>query len=392
MSAGGIVLLLAAVKSRNTKTCKGIAIEINGVSNNFFIDKADVLDIIKNFVGADPQGRVISSFNLGEIENSLKKDVWIKNAELFFDNNEVLSVLIDEREPVARIFSITGKSFYIDSSIKVLPLSEKFSARLPVFTGYPNSPDFLSKADSNLLAEVRNLSLILQADSFLMAMIEQVDITSQRKFEMLPKIGNQLIVFGKAEDAAKKFEKLRLFYKAVITRVGWSKYSVINLEYKNQVVAKIKDAADKTSDSLRALQIMQLIAERSARLAADSIQTFLPDNNERATTDSSMILQSVQRDETETSQEFIPAELLVAPGVATTRSATKPAIAKPAAAKPLSAKPIVPKFLNKPKPINKPEFKKPIVKKPAIIKPVTANKPAPVKPPAQKPKAVMGQQ
>ena len=44
----GVVLLVAAVKSKNEKKCKGVDVEISGVSNNFFIDESDVLSIIKN--------------------------------------------------------------------------------------------------------------------------------------------------------------------------------------------------------------------------------------------------------------------------------------------------------------------------------------------------------
>ncbi|HSN62183.1 MAG TPA: hypothetical protein VLR49_14685 [Ferruginibacter sp.] len=373
IGVSGIVLLVAAVRIKNVKTCKGIEIEISGVSNNFFIDKTDVLNIIKNYAGDNPEGRGINEFNLAAIENNLEKDVWIKNAELYFDNNDILRVSIDEREPVARVFSLGGKSFYIDSSIKVLPLSDKFSARLPVFTGFAHNPDFLSKADSNLLTDIKVLSHALQADSFLMAMIEQVDITPQRNFEMIPKIGNQLILFGGAEDVEEKFNKLRLFYKAVITKTGWSKYSVINLQYKNQVVAKIKDAADKTSDSLRALQIMQFIAERSARQAQDSVRFFTPERD-RASADSSMIQQSVQRDDEgqQPSTEVItPVEKIPA------------AVTIPVPVAPVN-KPIIKK-----KPVT--TIKTTPVKVKTVVTPIkiTPKKITPTKPPAQKPKAVM---
>jgi cell division protein FtsQ len=242
------------------------------------------------------------------------------------------------------VFSLAGKSFYIDSNIRVLPLSDKFSARLPVFTGYANNPGFLSKADSALLTDVKSLSIALQSDSFLMAMIDQVDITLQRRFEMIPKIGNQLIVFGNAEDIAAKFEKLKLFYKNVITKSGFSKYSIIDLQYKNQVVAKIKDAADKTSDSLRAFQLMEIVAERSARQAADSTQLLLPDSGDRTPADTTMIQQSVQRDETETENGYLPAN---------EPEAEKPTVVKPATA---AAKPLV----IKPEPVKKPVPKKPV--------------------------------
>ncbi len=385
IAAAGIVLLQAAVHSQNVKKCKDVQIDISGVNNNFFIDRSDVLNIIKNFVGGNPVGRSLSTFNLRDIENNLEKDVWVKNAELFFDNNDVLQVSVDEREPAARLFSVDGNTFYIDSSLKILPLSDKFSARLPVFTGFPHSSNKTMKAaDSSLLRSVLLISEQLQADSFLMAMVDQVDITAQGSFEMIPKLGNQLIVFGDAGDAAEKFSKLKLFYKKVISTTGWNRYSVINLQYKNQVVAKIKGAEDKSADSLRTLQIMQLIAERAAKQAEDSVQTFIQDS-EKNTADSTLIQQSMERDEP---------ELGALPGTVTSGSTsansgdnalstgaavTKPAVVKPTAAtaKPV-AKTTAKPSANKPKPVTKPVAKPPV--KPAV-------KPAGNKP---KPKAVMG--
>lgn len=380
IAGAGIVLLQAAAHSQNVKKCKDVQIDISGVNNNFFIDKADVLSIIKNFVGGNPVGRSLNSFNLRDIENNLEKDVWIKNAELFFDNNDVLQVNVDEREPAARLFSADGNTFYIDSSLKILPLSEKFSARLPVFTGFPHSSNKAMKAaDSSLLRSVLFISEKLLADSFLMAMVDQVDITAQRNFEMIPKLGNQLIVFGDAADADEKFNKLKLFYRKVITTTGWDRYSVINLQYKNQVVAKIKGAEDKTSDSLRTLQIMQMIAERAERQAADSVRTFLQDS-EKNTADSTLIQQSMEREEPElgsvppavTTVESTSGDNALSSGAAVV---AKPAVTKPAATinKPVT-KPATKPVAAKPKPVAKPP-----------VKPAT--KPANNKP---KPKAVMG--
>ncbi|RYF90159.1 MAG: hypothetical protein EOO03_04310 [Chitinophagaceae bacterium] len=209
-----------------------------------------------------------------------------------------------------------------------------------------------------------SISEKLMADSFLMAMIDQVDITAQRSFEMIPKIGNQTIVFGDAVDADEKFNKLKLFYKKVITTAGFNRYSVINLQYKDQVVAKIKGAEDKTADSLRTLQIMQVIAERAAQQAADSVHSFLQDS-ERNTTDSTLIQESMERDEP---------DMGALPGAAAETSAS----AKNAESNGAAVVPTV---------VAKPAVKKPVAKPAA--KPTTkpAAKPAGNKP---KPKAVMG--
>lgn len=354
IGAGTVVFLVAAMQKKDTKQCKGIEINISGASNNFFIDKSDVQKIIAMYAGTNAIGRPIEHFNLVAMETALKKDVWIKNAELFFDNNEILQVSAEEREPVARIFTSGGSTFYIDSSNLMLPLSEKLSARVPVFTGFPSEAKILSKADSNLLNDIKNISIQIQQDSFLMAMIDQVDITAQRNFEMIPKLGNQVIVFGDGSDAANKFKKLQLFYKKVMMKMGWNRYSIINLQYKNQVVAKIKGKDDVSADSLRTKQMMEIIAVNAAKYADDSIHTVMQEDKKN--NDSSMVQQSMQRDElgeiSNTNEEPKPQGKLMVP---VEKPMLKP-VAKPVA-----------------KPVQKPAVKPATIKKPFITKPRPAN-------------------
>jgi len=191
IGVSSVVLLVAAVRKKNSRTCNGIEIEIRGVSNNFFIDQSDITRIVEKFAGGSIKGKAIEDFDLVSMENALKKEIWINKAELYFDNNDVLQAEVHEREPIARLFSLGGNSFYIDSTVKILPLSEKLSARVPVFTGFPSDNRVLSKQDSSLLKDVKAMSLFIQKDSFLMAMIDQVDITGQRNFELIRKIWNR---------------------------------------------------------------------------------------------------------------------------------------------------------------------------------------------------------
>ncbi|MEJ7672206.1 MAG: hypothetical protein WKF59_05750 [Chitinophagaceae bacterium] len=136
MGLATVVLLGAAMSIRNNKHCKGVSININGIQNNLFIDKKEIYNMLEKINGGKLSGETISSFNLAAIENMLEKNQWIKNAELFFDNNEMLRVDVVEREPVARIFTTTGSSFYLDTDLTKLPLSNKSSARVPVFSSF----------------------------------------------------------------------------------------------------------------------------------------------------------------------------------------------------------------------------------------------------------------
>lgn len=369
MALGGatIFLLAAGIKTKEAHRCKGIEINIHGVSNNFFVDKKDILNSITTLEQTNPVGKTIGTFNLKQLELQLEKDVWIKSAELFFDNNEMLQVTVQEREPIARVFTTSGTTFYIDEELAMLPLSEKFSARLPVFTNFPSAKKVLAKMDSVLLAGIKTISLAIQKDSFSMAMIDQVDITPQRSFEMIPKIGNQLIVFGDAADAEIKLSKLKIFYKEIMVKAGWNKYSVINVQFKNQVVAKRKGAEDVTADSIRTLQLMQIIADRAQRQANDSLQIIQLDN-ERNTVDSTMIQQSFERDDKNESASF----LNDAP-VFTTVPKVQP------------ASPNVQPVVVKSKPVAVKKETKPIAK--TVLKPV--QKPPAIKQDTKQPKAVL---
>jgi cell division protein FtsQ len=296
LAAASVVLLVAAMQKKEEKLCREVNINIQGADINLFVDEADILNTIKTIEQGNPAGKPIGTFNLKKLETELEKDIWIKSAELFFDNNEVLLVNVQEREPIARIFTTGGNTFYIDEELTMLPLSEKFSAKLPVFTNFPSDTKMLSEPDSVLLEEIKSISTALQKDTFCMALIEQVDITPAMEFEMIPKIGNQLIRFGNGTNVDEKLGKLQLFYKEVMGKAGWNMYSVISVQYKNQVVAKKRGAEDMAADAQRALQIMQMLAERTRQQANDSLQIIQQDN-ERNTVDSTMIQQSIEREE-----------------------------------------------------------------------------------------------
>ena len=280
LGSGTIVLLVAAMTKKKNERIAGIDIHISGVQNNYFIDKKDVLNILQKSNGGKFDNASASSLDLTVMENALSKQPWVKNAEMFFDNNNMLQVKIVEREPIARIFTNSGVSFYIDSSLTRLPLSSKFSARLPVFTSFPTDVKVLTGSDSVLLYGVKIMSEFINAHPFWMAQIDQVDITPALTFELTPKLGNQIIRFGDADNCEQKFNKLLAFYKQVQTKIGWNKYSVIDVQFKNQVIGVNRDKAEIKSDSLRSIQIMKSIIEEAKKNTDDSTKIQLPQPSE----------------------------------------------------------------------------------------------------------------
>ncbi len=294
VAAAAVVLLVSGVKHKSSSVCQSLHINIQGEGNHFFIEKSDVVEILKKVNGGKLEGARISSINTKQMELELIKDQWIERAEIYFDKNNRLFVEIEEKNPIARVFNTEGNSFYLDHKLRQLPLTNRHPVRLPVFTGFPTTTVVMSKADSNMLKNIRSMSVYVNKDSFLMAMIEQININAQREFELVPKIGDQLILFGTSKDMEVKFKKLRLFYQQVLPVHGWTKYSKINLKFKDQVVASLRGKEDIKYDSLLTMQMIKAMAEYSAKKSADTTQHMF---NEPDSSDVSMILSSIPRDE-----------------------------------------------------------------------------------------------
>lgn len=273
LSVGVLTLLVAAIETRNAKPCSDVRITIGGVKQALFVDQQDVRKMLIG-VSGKMVGKSLKDFDLQRMEDTLESEPWISNAELFFDNNRVLQVKVTEKEPVARIFTVTGNSFYIDTALSRLPLNNKFTPRLPVFTGFPSDRKRWKGKDSVLMNEVKNISMHMLGDPFWMAQIDQVDIDGERNFQMVPKVGKHVVQFGNGQEIDKKFRKLYIFYRDVISKTGWSRYGEINVAYKGQVVATRKDIQAVRADTVLARQWMvQMIRNLKAQAMKDTFNT-----------------------------------------------------------------------------------------------------------------------
>jgi len=273
LSVSALTLLIAAMEARSSKPCKDVNISIIAGANAMFVDKGDVRNVL-DFIGGKLVGKSMKEFDLSKMEDSLESNPWVSSAELYFDNNRVLHVKVEEREPIARVFTAKGNSFYIDTTLTRLPLSEKFTPRLPVFTGFPSEKTKWKGSDSILLNQMKDISLFLAADSFWMAQIDQIDINPQKQFVMVPKVGEHTILFGDGEDAARKFRKLYAFYDEVMSKTGWNQYSTVHVGFRGQVVGTRKDAMEIRSDTTLARQLVkQMIKSQREEALKDTIHT-----------------------------------------------------------------------------------------------------------------------
>ena len=233
--SGLVVLLVAAIGKRNHERCRDYVITIKGAEKNLFIDVNDIKKLLRDGAAGELKDEPIAEFNLSRLEQQLKVNPWVQDANLYFDNQDILHISVRESEPVARIFTASSGSFYIDSNGRQMPLSDKKSANVPVFTNFPDKT-VLSSKDSVLLNDIRRTALFILNEPFWMSQVEQIDITKERDFEMVPAVGNQIIKLGDGNDIDRKLRRLLIFYQQVLSKTGLNQYNTIDVRYAGQVI------------------------------------------------------------------------------------------------------------------------------------------------------------
>ena len=240
IGGGMLTLLIAAMGRQRSDRCRDYEISISAEGGkDLFLDRSDVLRLLKAATHGNIKGQAKAAFNLGQMEQLLEQNLWVKSAQVYFDNRDVLKVSVKERVPVARVFTSGGRSFYIDESNRMMQLSEKLSTKLPVFTGFPEKKR-LVQSDSMLLDNIRQTAVFISADPFWSSQVTQVDLVSCGpacwEMEMVPLVGDHVVKLGTSEDLKSKFERLYLFYRQVLTKTGFDHYSSIDVRFSGQVV------------------------------------------------------------------------------------------------------------------------------------------------------------
>lgn len=272
VAAGMVTIITAAMEVQNTSLCKGYEVRITGFEKDkLFTSEENIIKLLKAATKGNIKGQRISEFNLPGIEDLLEQSAWVYNAELYFDNMDILRVNVTERKPLARVFTNVGESFYIDEAGRQIPLSEKISLDVPVFTGYPNKK-IMNAEDSALVQNVIATASFISTDPFWSSQVSQIDIAYNGikgwQMEMIPVVGNHRVQLGDGSDIATRFHRLFLFYDQVLKRKGFDKYQTIDVQYNGQVIG-VKENYTKI-DSIQLRKNIESLLEQS-RMANELI-------------------------------------------------------------------------------------------------------------------------
>ena len=221
------------IKSKEQR-CQGVEIELIDNMDQYYISKEDIKKYITRN-GQEPlEGKMLSSIDLGLLEERVREINQIDFCEAYGDLKGVLHLSVKPFIPYARVS--TGNSMsdkYLNEVGKVFPLSKYHSARVLLLSGnyFQGKKNLNDEPLMELIHTIKN-------DSFWNAQLAQMDVNRNGEIKFIPVLGNQVIEFGKAENVEQKLKKLKVFYKEIAGVKGWDEFSKVKVQYANQVVCE----------------------------------------------------------------------------------------------------------------------------------------------------------
>lgn len=215
-----VSLQIFASNRNQTRTIKEV--KVDHQSSDMYITDETVRKMVLN-----PQNKTeIGSLKINEIEKLLDNHAMIEKSEVFCTIDGILNVKIKQRQPLARFYE-EGKFFYMDSQGKKMPLSDSFSARVPLVTG---------NIDEKHWENIYNLIKFIQNDEFLTKNITKINIKRNGEYEFDMRIASFIVIWGDLEEMEQKKANLKAFYKQMEKSNTLNVYKIVNLKYSNQVV------------------------------------------------------------------------------------------------------------------------------------------------------------
>lgn len=227
------------------KPCRGIKITIADSAQYHFVTMRDIQNTIYGRNGT-LTGRPVKEIELSEVENTMNRYRELKTAEAYISIDGILHVYADQRTPIMRLMPNEGGDYYVDAEGVVVRRRNLYTPRLHIVGGNININQAMLNGVSVLDTSIRNTILkdiyyiikYINSDNFWSAQIDQIYVDNHDEIDMIPRVGSHIVHLGTAENFEEKLKNLEVFYDKVLPEVGWNKYSLINLAYKDQIVCK----------------------------------------------------------------------------------------------------------------------------------------------------------
>jgi cell division protein FtsQ len=201
-------------------------IEIKFTNSSLLTDTLSVNKLLKQNLNQQSK-QFKESLDLNMLETQLKQIPEVKNIEIYKFPQGDFYVEVTKRKPLFEVLS--DKHFFADSEGILFEYRSIDSLKLPVFVMDSTVPSVVQTAD--LISKLKNYPL-LEMELETIYLNENEYIFKLRSFPFD-------VILGDSSRLNQKIQKLKVFCAFQISQDSLNEYELINLSYKNQVVASI---------------------------------------------------------------------------------------------------------------------------------------------------------
>ena len=220
-----VVFLFSFTINRNEKR-KLSKIDVVFVGKNNLFIKAETVDklLIENMNNRLAIGK--DKLDLNKLERILDSNAMIDESDVFVSIDGVLKAVVKQKTPVARVVD-ESESFYIDYKGSKMPLSDNFTARVPLVSGNVTSEN---------KEKLAQLFRVIYEDEFLKKNIIGIQVLPNSSLKMFNRNYDYQIVFGSLNNFETKFKNYKAFFQKAVLDSTLYKYKMIDLRFTKQVV------------------------------------------------------------------------------------------------------------------------------------------------------------
>ena len=229
----------------SSRPCGGIVVDLKDSSDYHFVTKRQLLNLA--YGNSDRiLGKPVKNISVTEIENRISTLRELKVAEAYITVDGTVHIYADQRNPIMRLRPDSGGDYFVDADGVVVRKRNMYTPHLHIVGGNININQAMlagvsvldTSIKNSILKDIYHIVNYINNNKFWSAQIDQLYVDGNDEIDLIPRVGNQIIHLGTAENFEGKLRNLGAFYEKVLPEVGWNKYSLINLEFKDQIVCK----------------------------------------------------------------------------------------------------------------------------------------------------------
>lgn len=222
-----VVVCLWANFRADNELCAGLdggIVQVDDPDNVGFVGAEELTAELQPMLG-DLTARRLSEINTDSLQMYVASLDKIESAEVMRLNNNRLRIKVKPLVPIARVWTSSKSSYYVNRDGKRIAASSRYHLDVPQISGQCDAIKLLPLLD------------YLNDDPAMGQLITMIQPSDTSNIILVPGIRGHVINIGNTNNIPDKFSRLRRFYSEVMPVKGWEYYDTISLKWNGQIVA-----------------------------------------------------------------------------------------------------------------------------------------------------------